>query len=554
MSLRFASKFVSGPEYSDITSKSSSGLKGRRASRATSISASSDWKAFTDLTGQSFGPYKLGQELGKGTFGTVYACQEGKKEFAIKLIHVDKSAGINEQVLHEGAVAGMLSPHPNIMPIVDVCLDSGHPDVMGLVMPLGLSNLKTFIQRLHQQGKFDEQHAELLRRLSHDVVCGLNHMHSSGWRHMDLKPANVILFAIEAGLQAKLADFGLSLHSRMALSAPWPIGTPAFMAPEIHCTADANSFFESYRDPADIWALGVTILNLWFSVLPFMPSSRAKAAMIKEQADVVGVPPESSSFWERVDKPEKGGVSCLSLVKDAGPPVDLKSFTSLVLTNEQRNMWPSEDTEAILDIVWRCLRFDPRDRAMTPSLLRNKYFSDLKCPSLSRKERAPKTLTEEIEYFVQQQDDWKKVWGSSDSPQRALPYADWLRTWETNKRSSDSLKLSALAAEILRKYRSTAGEESEANRHLYFLISFSIAAKLLVRVHPKPYNSAVFSTNTLERKWIDQRLAVLLKKEDLPPEKATEMEEDIVRKLKFDFGNLAESGRKKRTRQRRRRV
>ncbi|KAJ1284964.1 hypothetical protein BS78_03G245000 [Paspalum vaginatum] len=88
------------------------------------------------------------------------------------------------------------------------------------------------------------------RACAADLLRGLAYLHARAVVHGDVKPANVVL---GADGRAKLADFGCA---RALGAAKRPIGgTPAFMAPEV-------ARGEEQGPPADVWALGCTVLEL----------------------------------------------------------------------------------------------------------------------------------------------------------------------------------------------------------------------------------------------------------------------------------------------------
>jgi serine/threonine protein kinase len=90
-------------------------------------------------------------------------------------------------------------------------------------------------------------------RVLHDIAHALNHLHNRGMVHNDVKPAN-ILYSKHRG--AVLCDFGLSTSRNVTTTG----GTPYYIPPEFAAG-------KARGPPADIWALGVTMLY----ILGFMP-------------------------------------------------------------------------------------------------------------------------------------------------------------------------------------------------------------------------------------------------------------------------------------------
>jgi len=86
------------------------------------------------------------------------------------------------------------------------------------------------------------------------TLKGLAYMHSVNILHMDIKAANILL--TETGI-VKLADFGVSqvLKTNEKIEQNDYVGSPLFMAPEVIRK-------EGYNHKADIWSLGITIIEM----------------------------------------------------------------------------------------------------------------------------------------------------------------------------------------------------------------------------------------------------------------------------------------------------
>ncbi|RFU31206.1 hypothetical protein B7463_g5142, partial [Scytalidium lignicola] len=105
---------------------------------------------------------------------------------------------------------------------------------------------------------------ELKQKLCLDVAQGLNVLHQYGIIHGDIKTENILLFNdSKAGLVAKIADFGFSVHDHSydeTVTAYFPGRSPPWDAPEI--SGEALSF--SNMRQADLYSYG---LSVWKTML-----------------------------------------------------------------------------------------------------------------------------------------------------------------------------------------------------------------------------------------------------------------------------------------------
>jgi len=99
-------------------------------------------------------------------------------------------------------------------------------------------------------------------RVVSEMLGACSYLHGQKIAHRDLKPDNILL---EAGtLRVKLADFGLARVNKA--NATKGTGTPYYMPPEMFNDDEHNQVNPL---PADIFALGVIMWQLWFKQLPY---------------------------------------------------------------------------------------------------------------------------------------------------------------------------------------------------------------------------------------------------------------------------------------------
>jgi serine/threonine-protein kinase len=177
------------------------------------------------FTSQLIGRYHLGDVIGRGAMGEVYAGTDpgGGEQVAIKLLsHAALGdADLVRRFLRElRLAAGIESPH-----VVRV-LEVGEQPVPYLVMErLDGETLGDILR--NQQTLPAIEVVELIRQ----VGIGISAAASAGIVHRDLKPQNVFR---HAGPTWKVLDFGVArgIDRGDTITAGQIVGTPAYMSPE----------------------------------------------------------------------------------------------------------------------------------------------------------------------------------------------------------------------------------------------------------------------------------------------------------------------------------
>ncbi|EJP67195.1 CAMK kinase [Beauveria bassiana ARSEF 2860] len=182
-----------------------------------------------------------GGPIGHGGFGTVFRAFDAKTKgvVAVKVQKFHRST-LREMKIHEGLL------HDNIVKFLGYTIDEPK-SLMRIVMSLQDGSLENLVERRDRPLHIADQ--PLALRVYHDVLKGLDYLHSKGLIHRDVKPANVLYTFRDNHLSFRLGDFGLSNWEQGARTF---CGTPQFAAPEIYKR-------EQQTTAVDMWSLFMTI-------------------------------------------------------------------------------------------------------------------------------------------------------------------------------------------------------------------------------------------------------------------------------------------------------
>ena len=200
------------------------------------------------------GRYRLEKLLGAGASGRVFLATDevAGRSVALKMFFASGARGgaAYERFVREARLASTLR-HPSLVEVYDVSVERGFLAMEYL--PGG-----SLAQRL---GTGERMTGLQVRRMTLDIVGGLEAAHHRGVVHRDVKPANVFF---DARGTAKLGDFGVAhLVDLGQTQTGGLIGTLAYMSPEQITGAPISI-------AADLYALGITIFEAVTGRLPFL--------------------------------------------------------------------------------------------------------------------------------------------------------------------------------------------------------------------------------------------------------------------------------------------
>ncbi|OBT51437.1 RAN protein kinase [Pseudogymnoascus sp. 24MN13] len=213
------------------------------------------------------GRFQTVSPLNHGSFGMVFLANGllTGKYVAIKCLtkksaaqDVQSSFAIDEKS-EELACHNILGDHKNTVNLIHSFETDNH---VYLVLEF-CSNGDLYEAIRTGCGPLETEH---VRDFMIQLIDAVEYIHSKGMYHRDIKPENI--FLMKDG-SMKLGDFGLATKDTWSYETT--VGSDRYMAPEQYDSAGAG-----YSPAqADIWAIGIILLNILFSRNPFTTPTEA---------------------------------------------------------------------------------------------------------------------------------------------------------------------------------------------------------------------------------------------------------------------------------------
>lgn len=225
------------------------------------------------------GKYEVVAVLGTGGMGTVHRVRhlEWAVDLAVKSPKPEWFSAREDidRFIAEARTWVRLGLHPNVCGCHYVRELDGIPRLFAEYMSGG-----SLRERIDDGSLYTGDPARVtarLLRIASQMARGLEHAHSQGVLHLDVKPANVLLDSIDPGVTAKITDFGLAYARAVATGHPG-VGTGTLRAPGIRLMTGAYASPEQadakpVDQRSDIYSFAASVLDMFVGGVSWGPGA-----------------------------------------------------------------------------------------------------------------------------------------------------------------------------------------------------------------------------------------------------------------------------------------
>jgi len=290
--------------------------------------------------------------LGSGSFGYVFEAYDKNRDTKVALKRTTKAGDF---VSREYEILELLKGCPNCIQILDIFYTKNEDDdklAQNLVFEFWSDNLESMITENKTAKKAFT--IEKVRHYSKQILNGLKNMHERQIVHRDLKPENVLVNDED---EVKIWDFGSSkILDPNGKNTPY-IVSRYYRAPELILGVS------NYSEKIDIWATGWIIAEL-LMLKPIFPG-KTEGSQFLEQMALLGTP-SSYEYKQMASTIPKTTMKLLN---------QLEKFERKNLSEIIPNNYPKREKKKVLDLIEKCLLWDPKARISANEALEHPFFT-----------------------------------------------------------------------------------------------------------------------------------------------------------------------------------
>ena len=199
--------------------------------------------------------YIFKNDIGEGNFGKVKLCifKKTGEKFAVKIMNKNQiKLKMKNKIFQENKIITKFN-HLNVISVFEIIEDFSNYYIIMEYCENG-----EFFDYILSHQKLSEEECSFF---FYQIINGVEHIHSKGFAHRDLKLENIllthkyILKIIDFGLSHEFKEDGELLNTKC--------GSPSYASPEIVLGKPYDGF------KSDIWSCGIILFSIATGYMPF---------------------------------------------------------------------------------------------------------------------------------------------------------------------------------------------------------------------------------------------------------------------------------------------
>jgi glycogen synthase kinase 3 beta len=293
---------------------------------------------------------------GAGAFGYVIEAYDRNRDIRVAIKRTHK---VGTKLSREYAMLSELKECEYIVKLLDAFYTSNEEKkvIQNLVFEFVPSTLDKYINKHKLEKKIIP--IEKIKKLTKQILLGLNYCHKKNIMHRDLKPENILITEDE---KIKICDFGSSKNINKNnvnnKSTPY-ITTRYYRAPELYLGKI------NYDSKVDIFALGCVMAEL-FSLSILFPGIN-DGMQIFEYMNIIGLP--DVEYLKELNVNKKI-FEIINLCKD----IEVYPLNEILDPDNQYN---KNDIDDACDLLYNMLNWDHNKRFSAEQCLAHNFFKNV---------------------------------------------------------------------------------------------------------------------------------------------------------------------------------